>query len=63
MVIASDGVWEYMSDQEVIKLVAPYVEKGQLELACEKLVSEATLTWKRESFARDDITAIIVTIS
>lgn len=31
MIVASDGVWEYMSDLDVVKIVAPFYERGQVE--------------------------------
>lgn len=31
MIVASDGVWEYLSDQEVVKIVAPFYERGTPE--------------------------------
>ncbi|KAL4506865.1 hypothetical protein ABPG72_001286 [Tetrahymena utriculariae] len=60
MVVASDGVWEYLSDQEVIKLVGQFYERGLVEQAAEKLITESTNAWKRESLVRDDITCIVV---
>lgn len=47
MIVASDGVWEYLSDQEVVKIVAPFYERGTPEQAAEKLVVESTNAWKR----------------
>lgn len=46
IVIASDGIWEFLSNEQVVNMVAPYYVKNQLEAACERLVKEATLKWK-----------------
>mmetsp|Transcript_20353 Transcript_20353/g.17652 ORF Transcript_20353/g.17652 Transcript_20353/m.17652 type:complete len:225 (+) Transcript_20353:1403-2077(+) len=60
MVIASDGVWEFLSNRQVINMIVPYYQKNQLELACEKVIKEATLRWKKEDEVIDDITCVIV---
>jgi len=46
IVIASDGVWEFLSNQQIVDYVAPYFNKNHLESACDKVVREATLRWK-----------------
>lgn len=38
----------------------PFYHKNQPEAACEKLVKEATLAWKREDEVIDDITCIVI---
>ncbi|CAD8192683.1 unnamed protein product [Paramecium pentaurelia] len=60
IIVASDGVWEYLSNEEVMSLVIPYFEKDNPEHAAEKVVSEAIQAWRRNSLARDDITCIII---
>ena len=60
LVVASDGVWEFLSNEEVIKIIQPYYLKNDAEGACEKLIKEANNAWKREDDVIDDITAIIV---
>ncbi|CAK82162.1 unnamed protein product (macronuclear) [Paramecium tetraurelia] len=63
LVIASDGVWEYLSNEEVMNIVVPYYEKGELDQAGEKLMMEAINSWKLNSPGRDDITFIIVQLN
>ncbi|KAL4474755.1 hypothetical protein ABPG74_001451 [Tetrahymena malaccensis] len=60
IIVASDGLWEYLSNYDAVKLVQPYYEKGQVDLAAERLVIEASNAWKRESLSRDDITCIVI---
>lgn len=60
LVICSDGVWEFLNNNEVMNLVTPFYAKGQPELACEKLVSESVRWWKKEDEVVDDITAIVL---
>ncbi|CAK67434.1 unnamed protein product (macronuclear) [Paramecium tetraurelia] len=63
LIIASDGVWEYLSNEDVMNIVIPYYEKGELDQAGEKLMMEAIHSWKKNSPARDDITFIIVQLN
>lgn len=38
MVIASDGIWEYLESEEVVKMIVPFYLKDDLDMACERLV-------------------------
>ena len=46
IVIASDGVWEFLSNQQIVDYVAPHYSRNHLESACDKVVKESTLRWK-----------------
>lgn len=56
ILIASDGIWEFMSNVDVARLVYPYVEKNAPEAAANALIKEATKRWKKEEEVIDDIT-------
>ncbi|CAD8063557.1 unnamed protein product [Paramecium sonneborni] len=60
IIVASDGVWEYLTNEEVMNVVVPYIEKDNIDLAADKLMAEAINAWKKHSLARDDITCIVV---
>jgi len=60
MVIASDGVWEFLSNQVVMDMCIPFILKNDPDGACDKLVKESVAAWKREDEVVDDITVIIV---
>jgi len=62
MVIASDGVWEFLSNQQIIDMVVPFYIKNNLESACDKLVRESTLCWKAEDDVVDDITCVVISL-
>ena len=47
IVLASDGVWEFMSNQEVADIVFPYFLQKNAEKAAENLVRAAFKRWKR----------------
>ncbi len=48
VVIASDGIWEFLSNERVAQIVNPFYY-GNLDVngAAEKLVEEATRSWRR----------------
>jgi len=56
VVLASDGVWEFMSNIEVVNIIAK--SKSQDE-AAKNVVEEATRRWKKEEEVIDDITAVV----
>ena len=60
MVLASDGVWEFLKDQDVANIVYPFYLQKNAEGAAENLVRAAFKRWKREESVIDDITCIIV---
>jgi len=59
-VLASDGVWEFMTNQEVVDLISQASAKGGAEEAVKALVDEATKRWHAEEEVVDDITATVV---
>ena len=61
IVIASDGVWEFLSNEDVAQIVNPFFEKRNAEGAAEALVRESYLRWKHEEDdIIDDITCVII---
>jgi len=59
-VLASDGVWEFLSNEEVAQIVLPFFNKKNAEGAAESLVREAFKQWRREEDVIDDITCIVI---
>lgn len=61
IVIASDGVWEFITNDEIAKIVKPFYDAKNAEKAAEAVVKESYLRWKREEEGIvDDITCVIV---
>jgi len=61
VVIASDGVWEFLSNEEIANIVRPFFEVKNAEKAAEAVVRESYLRWKREEEGIvDDITCVII---
>ena len=59
IVVASDGIWEFMSNEIVMNTVVPFYEKKDVKGAVEKLVKDASELWEKDGSARDDITCIV----
>jgi len=62
LVMASDGVWEFISNQEAVDIVQNKIHLGS-NVACEELIRIAATRWQHEEGDyRDDITALVVTL-
>ena len=59
-VVASDGLWEFMSNELVCEIVAPFYDQNQPEAAANVLVKEAHARWKQEEDVVDDITIVVI---
>jgi serine/threonine protein phosphatase PrpC/stress-induced morphogen len=60
-IIASDGIWEYMSGEDCLKVIKPFYEDNKdVEEASYSLVKEAFRKWKRKEAVIDDITVILI---
>lgn len=60
VLMASDGIWEFLSNQQVASVVYPFYERDAPEAAANALVSAALAQWKRHSQSIDDITVVII---
>lgn len=60
LLLASDGVWEFISSQEAVDIVNAHLEKG-VSAACQVLIEQAAGRWRDvEGDYRDDITALLI---
>lgn len=63
IVLASDGVWEFLTNEEAGSIILPFYLNKNAEKAAETLVRAAFKKWKQnESFTIDDITCIVIFI-
>ena len=60
IVVASDGVWEFLDNQKVADMVMPFYKKNDPDGACKALIKESTHWWNQEDVVVDDITVIVV---
>lgn len=62
MILASDGVWEFIENQEAVEIVAANLHLGAF-VACQVLIQTAAKRWaEEEGDYRDDITAIVIVL-
>lgn len=61
IVLASDGVWEFMTSQEVVDYVGRHRrDSTPPAIAADALVKEAVRRWRRNEMVVDDTTAVVV---
>ena len=62
IICATDGVWEYLSNEDVMNIVKEsYINGNKAEEACDILVKSATNIWKKENTKTvDDISCAIL---
>ena len=60
MVICSDGVWEFLSNEEVMEIGNKYYPKNNMNDFCSELLKRATNIWENEENYMDDITIVTV---
>ena len=60
VVVASDGLWEFISSEECVKIVGEFYLKGDINGALNFLYRESSKRWIMEEEVIDDITIVIV---
>ena len=60
IVIASDGVWEFLSNEMIARIVWPYYIKNSPEQAGNAVVRASAQKWKENDTVIDDITCVII---
>lgn len=60
IILATDGVWEFMTNKLVTKAVIDAVKRRDPEAACKKVISESVRYWKAKDTIIDDISVICV---
>ena len=60
LLLASDGVWEFLTNEEAVETVKPFVEKRDPAAGCSAIIQKARQRWEQEEEAIDDITAVLI---
>ena len=60
IIIASDGVWEFMDNKDVCDFVRNFYLNGNAKEAAEELVKKSREIWDEQGKEVDDITAIVI---
>ncbi len=63
VILASDGVWEFVGSLEAVLIVGRALESGTAADATHELIVEASRRWEAHEDVTDDITAIVVQLS
>ena len=60
MIIASDGIWEFISSQECVEIIKDFYEKNDLKGCANYLYEESSKRWIKEEEVIDDTTLVLV---
>jgi serine/threonine protein phosphatase PrpC len=60
IIIASDGIWEFISSQECVNIIKDYYIKKDLKGCLKYLLNESSKRWIKEEEVIDDITAVLI---
>ena len=60
IVIASDGLWEYVSNEEVVNIVGNSLMCGNYKQTADELYKYAVTKWEEHEESIDDITIIVI---
>ena len=60
MLICSDGIWKYLTNERVRDLGNAFYPIGEIKLFCNHLIENAILEWRKIGTYRDDITVVCV---
>ena len=59
IVVASDGVWEFMNNEQVKNIVIKYMNTQDCFACSKEIVEKARQIWKGTTYAIDDITCVV----
>ena len=60
IVICSDGVWDFMDNESVMKIGNKHYLNNNPEGFCQEILGNASYWWEKEDIVIDDITALII---
>lgn len=60
IIIASDGIWEFISSNECVNIVKDYYLKNDISSCLTYLLNESSKRWIKEEEVIDDITCLLV---
>ena len=60
IVIASDGIWEFLTNKNVSEIIKRFYNAGDAKGAAEELIKQSREKWAKDGESADDITVIII---
>ena len=58
MIICSDGIWEFINNEQAMKIANKYYIRNDPTGLCNELIKKATEFWTKEDTVIDDITVV-----
>ena len=59
MIICSDGIWEFIDNEEAMEIGKKYYLRNDPNGLCNELIKKATEIWIKEDTVIDDITVVV----
>ena len=60
LIVCSDGIWEFLSNENVMDICNKYYVRNDINGLCQELIKKATFWWEKEDDVIDDITVVAV---
>ena len=60
LIMASDGIWEFISNEQAMKLSNKYYLRNDCSGICHELTQRAISLWEKNDYVIDDITVLVV---
>ena len=60
LIMASDGIWEFISNEQAMKLSNKYYLRNDCSSICHELAQRAISLWEKNDYVIDDITVLVV---
>lgn len=60
LIMASDGIWEFISNEQAMKLSNKYYLRNDCSGICKELTQRAISLWEKYDYVIDDITVLVV---
>ena len=59
IILCSDGIWEFITNEEVMKIANPFYLKNDAYGLCKELTKISTERWLKDDVVVDDITVVV----
>ena len=60
LVIGSDGIWQYIKNEDVYEIIKPFIEEKDTEKAAKEIIRKSSLFWLEKDSNVDDITVSVI---
>lgn len=63
LIIGSDGIWQYIKNEDVFPIIKPFIEEKNVENAVKEIIRKSSLTWFQKDENVDDITVSVILLN